>query len=63
LVICSDNHNVAQYERKAKLWLKADPTFRGLLMVLKEPKERVCIDETSPELQRMKKKSVVAQIR
>jgi len=41
LIICSDNHNINAYARKARLWLRADPTFRGLLMVLREPVDRV----------------------
>ncbi len=57
LVICSDNHDITKYERKVKCWLKADPTFRGLLMVLKEPTQRVYIGEAPPELQRIKANS------
>ena len=57
LAICSDNHNINDYSRKAKLWLKADPTFRGLLMVLQEPADRVYIGNTPPELQRMAENS------
>ena len=57
LAICSDNHNISRYIRKARFWLKADPTFRGLLMVLREPIERVFIGETPPELQRMAENS------
>jgi ABC-type lipoprotein export system ATPase subunit len=45
LIICSDNHNITQYVVKASLWFRADPTFRGLLMVLREPKGRVFIGE------------------
>lgn len=41
LLICSDNHNITDYTRKSRLWLRADPTFRGLLMVLREPDGRV----------------------
>jgi DNA repair protein SbcC/Rad50 len=35
LIICSDNHNISDYTVKAPLWFRADPTFRGLLMVLR----------------------------
>ena len=52
LVICSDNHNIAQYSVKALLWFRADPTFRGLLMVLREPHARVFIGERPPEVAR-----------
>ena len=57
LAICSDNHNIANYSRKAPLWFKADPTFRGLLMVLREPIDRVYIGDSPPELQRMAENS------
>ncbi len=53
LVLCSDNHDASQYTVKAPLWLRADPTFRGLLMVLKEPRDRVFIGDRPPELIRV----------
>jgi len=49
LVICSDNHNVKDYTVKNALWIRADPTFRGLLMVLREPQGRVFIGDRPPE--------------
>jgi hypothetical protein len=45
LIICSDNHQISEYLVKARLWLRADPTFRGLLMVLREPSDRVFIGD------------------
>lgn len=53
LVLCSDNHKVTNYATKASLWFRADPTFRGLLMVLREPRERVYIGDRPPELIRV----------
>ena len=53
LVICSDNHNIEQYSVKAPLWFRADPTFRGLLMVLREPHSRIFIGEKPPEMARV----------
>jgi len=53
LLLCSDNHNALQYVAKAPLWLKADPTFRGLMMVLREPRGRVCIGGPPAELVRV----------
>ena len=50
LIICSDNHNVKEYSIKVPLWFRADPTFRGLLMVLREPHDRVYI-EPNPKKQ------------
>lgn len=49
LIICSDNHKISSYFTKAPLWFRADPTFRGLLMVLREPRGRVFIGERPPE--------------
>ena len=53
LVLCSDNHKVIEYSTKAPLWFRADPTFRGLLMVLREPRERVFIGDRPPDLIRV----------
>lgn len=53
LVLCSDNHDATKYTIKAPLWLRADPTFRGLLMVLKEPRDRVFIGDRPPDLIRV----------
>lgn len=55
LMICSDNHNAASYVLKTNLWLRADPTFRGLLMVLREPQSRVYVGDCPPELSRIEK--------
>jgi hypothetical protein len=53
LVLCSDNHDAGNYTVKAPLWFRADPTFRGLLMVLKEPRDRVFIGDRPPDLIRV----------
>ena len=53
LALCSDNHKVTEYSTKAPLWFRADPTFRGLLMVLREPRDRVYIGDRPPELTRI----------
>ena len=49
LIVCSDNHKITEYSVKAPLWFRADPTFRGLLMILREPRDRVYIGERPPE--------------
>ena len=49
LILCSDSHQANNYSTKAPLWLRADPTFRGLLMVLREPRGRVFIGERPEE--------------
>lgn len=48
LIICSDCHNIKDYSIKAPLWFRADPTFRGLLMVLREPRDRVHVGDRPP---------------
>jgi hypothetical protein len=53
LIVCSDNHDISQYVVKAPLWFRADPTFRGLLMVLREPRNRVFVGDRPPELGRV----------
>ena len=55
LILCSDNHNIKSYERKAKLWIKADPTFAGLKQVINEPNDRVFIGESPESLLRIQK--------
>ncbi len=53
LIICSDNHNAVDYRTKASLWLRADPTFRGLLMAIREPHDRIFIGDIPPQLTRI----------
>ena len=48
-IICSDNHNINTYSRKAKLWIKADPTFEGLKQIIYEPQDRVRISDRKPD--------------
>jgi len=57
LIICSDNHRITDYSIKAPLWFRADPTFRGLLMVLREPRERVHIGDLPPGQVRIEQNS------
>ncbi len=45
LIICSDNHDIKYYRFKSYCWIKADPTFKGLLQTLYEPWERVFIGD------------------
>ncbi|WP_270941640.1 TrlF family AAA-like ATPase [Romboutsia lituseburensis] len=44
-IICSDNHDIRLYERKEKLWIKADTTMEGLKQSIKEPKLRFYIGD------------------
>lgn len=57
LIICSDNHKITDYSIKAPLWFRADPTFRGLLMVLREPSDRVHIGDRPPGQVRIEQNS------
>ncbi|MBQ7892640.1 MAG: hypothetical protein IJ321_01720 [Alistipes sp.] len=50
MVLCSDNHNIAAYATKQNCWIKANPTFKGLLQILYEPEDRVRIQEVNPIL-------------
>lgn len=45
VVICSDNHRATEYRTKAACWLKADPSFYGLLHALVEPRDSFFIGE------------------
>jgi len=53
MIMCSDNHNVRKYEVKAWCWIKADPTFEGLLQTLREPDDRVFVGDSPSILQRI----------
>lgn len=55
MIICSDNHNIRDFELKANCWLKADPTFEGLKQVVIEPDERIFIGDIPPLLERVSK--------
>ena len=49
IIMCSDNHNIRDYQVKEKMWIKADPTFEGLKQIIYEPEERVRIQTTIPD--------------
>lgn len=49
LIICSDNHQISDYTVNVPLWLRCDPNFKGLLMVLREPFDRVALSERAPD--------------
>jgi ABC-type lipoprotein export system ATPase subunit len=55
LLDCSDAHHFSDSQEKDRIgncftWIKADPTFKGLLQLVHEPEERCCIDEMPPKL-------------
>lgn len=53
LIICSDNHDIKNYTRKAELWIKGNPTFEGLKQIIYEPLERVLISDRKPDEKRV----------
>ncbi|MBU4201400.1 MAG: hypothetical protein KKG09_04570 [Verrucomicrobia bacterium] len=53
LVVCSDNHDIRNYTPRASCWIRADPTFRGLLMTLREPRDRVFVGDQPPDMARV----------
>lgn len=53
MIMCSDNHNIRKYNVKEWCWIKADPTFAGLLQTLREPNDRVFIGGSPAVLQRI----------
>ncbi|CAL2103051.1 conserved protein of unknown function [Tenacibaculum sp. 190130A14a] len=53
-VICSDNHNIKDYKRKEKLWIKAEPTFEGLRQIIFEPIQRIRIQPNEPDFKEEK---------
>jgi len=60
LLDCSDAHSNTTSSEKDRVgncftWIKADPTFEGLLQVLNEPDERVFIGDMPPQLIRVRK--------
>jgi hypothetical protein len=49
MIICSDNHDIKNYQVKQSLWIKAEPTFEGLKQIIYEPELRVKIQKEEPD--------------
>ena len=49
IILCSDNHNIKEYQVKERMWIKADTTFEGLKQIIYEPEERVKIQKIRPD--------------
>jgi len=64
IIMCSDCHDPRNYSSKENLWIKAKPTFEGLLQCLYQPKERVFVGAIPPVLdrERKNKRSNIARI-
>jgi hypothetical protein len=59
LIDCSDAHHFGSAAHKDRLgncftWIKADPTFDGLLQVLIEPDERIYVGDLPPEIAKVR---------
>jgi ABC-type lipoprotein export system ATPase subunit len=55
LIICSDNHDPRDYKIKEYLWIKANPTFQGLIQTIMQPTERVFVGIVPDKLDRLSK--------
>ncbi len=60
LLDCSDAHSFSDSSEKDRLgncftWIKADPTFEGLLQVVNEPNERCFIGDLPPKLKQVQR--------
>lgn len=54
MIICSDNHNIHKYQIKQKLWIKGEPSFKGLKYALNEPESRFYIGDEPEILKRVR---------
>ncbi len=55
IIVGSDNHRADVYAAPVPCWIKADPTFNGLRMAIREPAGRFWLGEMPPTLDRVKK--------
>lgn len=53
-IVCSDNHDPLDYTYSDKLWIKSQPTFKGLLQAIKHPTERIYIGTEPPKVKHEK---------
>lgn len=53
IVIGSDDHAKSPYPTEKRCWIKADPTFAGLQMALREPDSRFCLEATPASVDRL----------
>jgi len=44
-LVGSDNHDIGDYQRRARCWIRAEPTFRGLLQLKNEPEDRIFLGQ------------------
>lgn len=53
LIVCSDNHDAKTYSADTSCWIKADPTFAGLKMALRQPRFRISLGSRPKSLERL----------
>ena len=53
IVVCSDNHRIADYRPSCPCWIMADPNFAGLTQILFEPELRVYRGTEPPRIQQV----------
>lgn len=53
LIVGSDNHDITKYSPRSACWVRADPNFRGLRMLLCEPATRRHLGAVPPQLERV----------
>ena len=49
IIICSDNHDIKNYEVRQNCWIKSNLTFEGLKQIIYEPDDRVRVQSDKPE--------------
>lgn len=55
MIVASDDHSRDAYPIERCCWIKADPTFAGLKMALREPETRFCLDDEPSAVGRLEK--------
>lgn len=55
IIIGSDDHAKIDYPITKACWIRADPTFAGLKMALREPETRFCLESVPPSVDRLEK--------
>lgn len=55
LILCSDNHDPRNYDVRENLWIKANPTFNGLIQTIFQPSERVFVGSIPIKLDKLQK--------
>ncbi|MFS2236911.1 TrlF family AAA-like ATPase [Staphylococcus hominis] len=64
-IVCSDNHDPLNYQYSDKLWIKSQPTFKGLLQAIKHPTERIYIGSEPQKInhEKFNKQYIIEEIK